>query len=398
MTIPTSQPIPEGNDRSARRRRERRQFAPPGAGQKTAFLDRLAGRAVPSFDFFLFCFIAGLILAMAALLDNPALLVLAALVTPCLTPVIGLSLATIVGSGRFFLQTLASTLLGAGLFFLGGLAGGLVSHLLPAVPLVHIPRAVEFSWPNVLLLAVGVVITTAAMVRSEAKPLIPSVALAYALYLPAGLAGFGLGRGAENLWPDGLIVFVVFLTAGILLGTLTLAAMGFKPLTLFGYTLGTTIAITSLTVLIGLSGLPAAFKAEVPVTIPTLLVLPSRTPSPTATQTLTATITPTFTPAPTLTPTHTLVPSRTPTITATLAPTPVWASVYAPSNAGALIRAEPQAGSKIVGSVLNGVLVEILPEVERAGSITWVHVRTLDGVEGWIVQSLLITATPAPAW
>ncbi len=398
MTIPTSQPIPEDNGSPARRRRERRQLAPPNASQRAAFLDRLSERSIPSFDFFVFCFLAGLVLAAAALLDSPALLVLAALVTPCLTPVTGLSLAAIVGSGRFFLLTLACTLLAAALFFLGGLAGGLAGHLLPAVPLVQIPRLVEFSWPNVLLLAVGVVLTIAGMVRSDNKPAIPSVAIAYALCLPAGLAGFGLARGVEVLWPDGLIVFAVFLTGSILLGTLTLAVLGFKPLTLFGYTLGTTIAITSLTVLIGLSGLPAAFKAEVPVTIPTFLVLPSQTPRPSPTTTLTPTITPTFTLAPTLTPTHTLVPTRTPTITATLAPTPVWASVFAPNNAGALIRSEPVSGSKIVGSVLNNVLVQILPEVEKSGSITWVHIRTLDGLEGWIVQSLLITATPAPAW
>jgi hypothetical protein len=263
---------------------------------------------------------------------------------------------------------------------------------------VHVPRVIEFSWPNVLLLVVGAVLTTYGMVRSENKPAVPSVALAYTLCLPAGLAGFGMARGDGVLWPDGLIVFAVSLTASILLGTLTLAVLGFKPLTLFGYTLGTTIAITSLTVLIGLSGLPAAFKAEVPVTIPTLLVLPSNTPRPSPTITLTPSTTPTFTPEPTLTPTHTLVPTRTSTITATLAPTPVWAAVYAPNNAGGLIRAEPRAGSKIVGSVLNNVLVQILPEVEQAGSTTWVHVRTLDGLEGWIVQSLLITATPAPAW
>jgi hypothetical protein len=117
MTIPTSQPIPEDNGSPARRRRERRQFSPSNTSQRAALLDHLAEKSIPSFDFFVFCFLGGLLLGAAALLDSPALLILAALAAPCLTPVAGLSLAAIVGSGRFFLLTLACTLLAAGLFF-----------------------------------------------------------------------------------------------------------------------------------------------------------------------------------------------------------------------------------------------------------------------------------------
>jgi uncharacterized protein YgiM (DUF1202 family) len=65
---------------------------------------------------------------------------------------------------------------------------------------------------------------------------------------------------------------------------------------------------------------------------------------------------------------------------------------------GAYIREEPRPDARIITSVLNGTLVEVLTEVVQRGSVFWVHVRTIEGVEGWIVQSLLMTATPAPNW
>jgi len=52
----------------------------------------------------------------------------------------------------------------------------------------------------------------------------------------------------------------------------------------------------------------------------------------------------------------------------------------------------------VVTSQLNGMLVEVLPEIQQDGNLTWVHVRTTDGREGWILRGLLSTATPVPNW
>jgi hypothetical protein len=40
---------------------------------------------------------------------------------------------------------------------------------------------------------------------------VPSVAIAYELYLPLAAAGFGLSSRIQNLWPDGLVIFTVYL-------------------------------------------------------------------------------------------------------------------------------------------------------------------------------------------
>lgn len=80
------------------------------------------------------------------------------------------------------------------------------------------------------------------------------------------------------------------------------------------------------------------------------------------------------------------------------APTPVWARVNAKEGDGILIRSEPSFTANLVQSLLNGTLVEVLPDVINSENVTWVKIRTVNGKEGWVVRSLLATATPAPNW
>ncbi|MEZ0395375.1 MAG: SH3 domain-containing protein, partial [Anaerolineales bacterium] len=86
---------------------------------------------------------------------------------------------------------------------------------------------------------------------------------------------------------------------------------------------------------------------------------------------------------------------RTPSPTPTPQPTPVYARVNSPLGGGAVIRSEPGSGS-VVQSLLNDTLVEVLPETQQVNNAIWVRIRTGSGVEGWILQAVLVTATPAP--
>jgi len=117
---------PDDPDRlpPARRRRARRLLAPVDANERAAFIDRVAHRASPSFDFFLFSLLAGGVIAAGFLLDSSALLLLGALAAPLMAPAVGLSLGTVIGSGRFFFRSLLGLLIGGMLVFL---IGGMLS-------------------------------------------------------------------------------------------------------------------------------------------------------------------------------------------------------------------------------------------------------------------------------
>lgn len=400
MSIPSSEPLlPEDENHlpPARRRRVRRSLLPAGGDERSAFLEQLAHQVTPGYEFFLFTFLAGVILGVAILLDSPAFYLLAVLFAPFLGPVLGLSLAVVVGSGRFFLKALGSLIIACMLIFgLCLLAGGLGKAFLPNNTLMLPVNFSLFSVPNFIVLAIGVGLANYMLVRSpRQKPLVASVAIAYELLLPLGVAGFSLSYGLPGSWVDGVIVFVVHLAWSALVGSIVLLVMGLKPANVLGYTLGSSIILISLIAVVLIMG----FMTSQPIVVATLS-------TPTQTLTLTSispaqpSATPTLTPSPippTWTPTATIQPTFTPTVTVTPQPTPVWARVNAPMGDGAIVREEPDG--KAVTSLLNGSLVQVISDpVKGNGNTLWVQVKTEKGMVGWMVQALLATATPAPGW
>lgn len=398
MSIPTSEPIlPEDETRlpPARRRRVRRQLLPPAGDERSALLHQLAHQVTPGYEFFLFALLSAVVLSLAILTDSPALYLLAILFAPFLGPVLGLSLAVVVGSGRFFLKALGSLLTASGLIFgITLFTGWLVKLIQPGLILDQPRNFMVFTVPNFVVLALGAGLANFMLVRSpRQKPLVASVAIAYELFIPLGVSGFSLGYGVPATWMDGLIVFVVHLAWAALTGAVVLFVIGLKPANLFGYTLGTSLVLISTIAFVIISGLLTT-RPVVVATQPTatITVLPSGTPSQVMPPT--QTVQP---PTPFATATSTIRPTFTPTQTVTPEPTPVWARVSAKDSDGAFVREEPNG--TVLTSLFNGSLVQVISEPVRGqGTTLWVKVRTDTGLEGWMVQALLATATPAPNW
>ncbi len=401
MSLPKTEQTPDDPQKMppARRRRARRLLLPLSATEREAFIAATAHRASPSFDFSLLSMLAGGVLAVGVLLDSPALLVLGALLAPLMSPMIGLALGTVTGSVRYFVRSLTAMAIASGLVFGIGVLTGIAAQMwLPRDFLQGLIHA-RLSWDGLIVLALGAVLTTAWLVHNGRSAAVASVALSYEIYIPVVTAGFGLGSGVTYLWPDGVVVFAIHLACAALLGAITLGILGFRPLTLFGYTMGGMVMLVAAILVIGLGGAGAAFGGQIAIPTP----LPSATP--TATQTLTPSLTPssTATPAPpTVTPspsaTATITPS--PTFTLTPSPTPVYALVNSVEGGGGIMRAEPRFSADYITSVLNGTLVVILSETPVADEDghPWQHVRLPDGREGWMLQSVLAVATPAPGW
>jgi len=394
MTLPKSEHLPNDPEKlpPARKRRARRLLAPLDAEGRTTFLADLAHRASPSFDFYLFSLAAGAVMGLGVLLDTPPLLLLGALVAPLMAPAIGLSISTVLGSARFFTRNLIGLLIGSLLAFaMGYLSGYVLTYWTPPA-LIQAGLHARLFWANFLVLALGAIFSSAALVNKKYNPAVPSVALAYELYLPLVIAGFGLKSGIPHLWPDGLVVFAIHLAWGVLFGAVTLVVLGFRPLTLFGYTVSGALTLLGIILLIGLGGAGAAVGGQI--------ALP--TPIPSATPTITPTFTPSATPPPpteTFTPTatFTLTPTvPTPTATITPSPTPLYAIILTTDGLGAVLRSDP--GGPVIRSYFDGTLLQVLPGAVEYEGNPWVRVIAPDGVEGWIMQRLLATATPAPNW
>ncbi|MGB9641462.1 MAG: DUF389 domain-containing protein, partial [Anaerolineales bacterium] len=280
-----SEQFPDDPDQlpAARRRRSRRLITPLGIDERSAFLDRLANRASPSFDFFLFSFLSGLLIGLGLVVNSSAIVVLGCIIAPLLAPMFGLSLAITVGSLRLFIQNCGGILVAAILAFLGGAISGLLIWLIH--PLGLSPNFSEsllqshFNLATLFVLIISSGLLALIFSHPEKDARLISVALAYSLYPPLSASGLGLVAAIPHAFPDGIFVFVVYLSVSIIIGVLILGILGFRPPTPFGYTLGGTVALLLVVVLIGISGTGTAITRHLGLPTP----IPSLTPTPTLT-------------------------------------------------------------------------------------------------------------------
>lgn len=430
--IPTAAGEPSLPGPMARRRvrRRRGQLSIPADAQgRSALLSALARRAYPSYELFTRAALCGTILAIGFTLDSQALLLFGILLAPILSPWVGLLLATITGSIRFFVDTLMALLLSAAVvLLLGTLAGLIAKSLLPHTfneAYVHS----RLWWPDLAVLALAAAMLTVSFARSEAKPFVPSAVLAYEFFLPLGAAGFGLGSGLPEIWPQGVLVFLVHFGWAGMFGLLTLVALHLVPTNLKAFLFSAAVALLLLVILVVLmtggtwmlnpspSSAAATQAAPVPSALPVASgagspiqptsVLQGETSTSTATPESTpaalfvgATLTPTIaspTTTPTIQPTLTPAPAS-PTVILTIEPTSVYALIHASQGGGAVLRETP--GGKGLTVLDNFEYVQLLTETQDVSGFTWVHViSTHNGVrlEGWVAQPYLeVPASPTP--
>jgi hypothetical protein len=390
MNLSDPQDPEEIQNSRARRRRARRQVIEPlTPDEKSNYIDEVAKRASPSFDFFLFSLVAGLVMGVGYLLDSPHLLIAGALIAPLMSPLVGVGLGTVLGSAPYFGRSIGGFLLGSLLVFLAGALAGLAGRIWMPLNLMQVHVYTQLTVPPCIVVGAGAVLTTATLVKQRFNPAIPSVALAYGLYLPLSAAGFGMGSGLTSLVADGLVLFAIYMAWVTLLMAAASGVMGFRPYSLFGYSIGGVIALVGIILVIGFSGAGAVLGGQ--IALPTSP--PSVTPSLAPTKTLTATPAP---PTASFTPSLTSTQTLTPTITSTPTATPVEALVKVNEEYGAVVRDKPDGN--IISTLFNGSVVIMLGDTAGGnGGRTWAHVYSLENQkEGWVLRSLLVTATPAP--
>jgi hypothetical protein len=442
-TEPTPEPTPPPRRdaaamRGRRRRATRREMFPADAEGQAALINDLSRRAYPSIELFVFSLVCGAIIGLGFLLDSQAVLLLGILITPLMTPWVGFLLAVLTGSPRFLFETLMALFVSAVIVFIGGLLTGFAARLFLPITLSNVFIHARLWIPELAVLAIGAVTLVASFARSENKPFLPSVIIAYAFYLPINAGGFGLGSGVAGIWPQGILVFIAHFALASVLGLLTLFAIRLRPTARGIIFSGITLLLFAgiLVVLMG-SGFPspAPVVAATSTPLPTLTVdptpIPSLTPSltatttgsptasktptlsltasvtptvgtvtvtSTATETTTATITATNSASPTpSTPTATVPVTASSTVTLTSEPLLISGKVSASEGGGANLRQTPNG--KYLMTLDNGTVVEIYPDFKQVNGVDWLHVivtRNGQRVEGWLLESVVSYATPEP--
>jgi hypothetical protein len=395
-----------------RRRRVRHLEVPKDAEGQSALIASLARRAYPSYELFIYALFCGAVLGLGFLLDSQAILLFGILLAPLMTPWVGMLLAIVTGSIRFFFETLVALLISAALIFISALLAGFAARIF--LPLTFNNAFIHSHlWrPELVILTFGAILLTTSFVRSEERPFLPSVLIAYAFFLPLSAGAFGLGSGVPGIWPFGFLVFLVHLGLATVFGLLTLFVLRFKPSMgglIFSILLGLIIIVA---VWVALTGSAPVSANEAAVLEPAQAIASNPTVELVSTQMASSTPLPlsdtprvdTATPSPAVTPVpltlaFTLPATQTPTVTLTIEPTPIYAKINANEGGGANLRKMPNG--KFLATLDNGALVEVLPDIQEVTGVTWAHVvATKNGIriEGWILQSVLVTATPVVNW
>lgn len=418
----TQPPRPDPESRisaRARRRRARRTFFPKDAHGRAAVMAALAKRTYPSYELFIYSLVCGAVLGVGYIFDSYGVLLLGILFAPLMAPWVGFVLSIISGTPRLFVQTFAGLLVSALLVFGASALAGMASRLI----LPHTFNAAftlsRLWWPDLIVMALGAVLLTVSFVRSESKPYLPSVVVAYELFMPLSASGFGLGNGVGDLWPHGVLAFVVQLAWATILGLITLAVLRFRPLSGLGYVFALGVSVVVIMTLFWLINSPQPAEptagAALPAATLTLEPLPSEVasitanpsvtsvaPSPTGNEStpeeISQTTDGTVTPVP-LTLDVTLPVTETRTSTPEPEPTPIYAVIRAREGGGAYIRRVP--GGNVLATLGNGEIVQVLPETQDHNGVLWIHIVAMRNdirVEGWIIQSVLETTTPVPNW
>ena len=373
-----------------RKRPNRPVITRPDVSELGQRFENMAYRAAPTFDFFLFSLIAGLILGVGYLFDAPAVLLVGLIIIPVLAPWVGAVLATVTGESAFFRQTIGGFTTALVMVFITGLLAGFISRILGTLSATQALLHAQLSIFDLLLVGGGTVALTIAFVQAEEKPLfLTSLLVAYEIYLPVSAIGFGLGSGVENIWPQALVVLAAHLAVSAVLALLVFYYMGFRPLDVTGYLMPGAIALGSLAVVAFALAWGGSVRIFQPVGTP---VGPKTTPA-------TLVLQPTFTSSPQPTPTETKL-VLTPTITETSGPTAIPTPVYGRvGKRGAYLMDEP--GGTAITTLDQGYLVEFLPDSPSSlEGTTWVRVKvktTTRDMVGWVRLDFVVTATPGPA-
>ncbi len=375
------------------------QFGPTGFN---GFLDQLGRRLEINVETFLVGAISLLLISLALLLDKLPLFVLAILITPIVSPILGLAFGFNLGSFKFLKIGLFSLLLNFVSYFIVGGFSGFIARQFPEREFVIWQYFIEFNWSGLLLLFIGVLIMVSTIIRNPRQAsLVANVALAYSFYLPLVSSGFAYGLGLQPIFITGIISFLQYFGLAIVFGVGILFAYKIRPVSLKN-----SWGIASLIILMAIAGvlffrpdiiqkakevIPEAENLMVIENTSLNQITPSQ-PTRTGTQSISA--------VEQEKPTEilTIIPTSTPTITLTPLPSIIWAEVRSPVGDGANIRAEPGFDARIVRTVLNGTAVQVLGETEVIDGATWVHIQFIDQVDGWIVRSLIVSATPEPEW
>jgi len=213
--------------------RLRKFIHPPAKEQRNLIIEDVTDSASPGFDFFLLVVLSCSIATMGLITNSPAVIIGAMLVAPLMSPIVGLGLASILGSGKLAESAISALVRGALLAVLLSTVMTWVNRNLPFVVLQELPdEIVARTHPSPIDLVValaGGLAAAYAMTRPNLSAALPGVAIATALMPPLCTVGVGLALERWDVAGGAALLFVTNAITIAFAAALVFFLQGFAP-------------------------------------------------------------------------------------------------------------------------------------------------------------------------
>jgi len=206
---------------------------PLSSERRTEVLEQLSQASSPSFDFFVLVILSTSIATFGLITDSAAVVIGAMLVAPLMSPILGLSLASVAGENRVFERASIALIRGILLaVFLSTLIGWIAQALPFDVFQTLSHEILARTHPTLFDLGIalaGGAAAAYALAQPNISAALPGVAIATALVPPLCTVGIGISLQRLDIVLGASLLFITNLVTISFAGILVFAALGFRP-------------------------------------------------------------------------------------------------------------------------------------------------------------------------
>lgn len=387
MSIPTTESQPDGFHRAPvnQPRQVRKALRSASPKRIADYIDDLYRRNQLNSAFIWQLLISLVLLAAGLLADLPLLVLLAAVVAPLFSPMIGIVIATLKPSGRHLGRSLLFLIVAILSFFGVGYLIFLINQNAISVEGLKSFFVLNNGWLEWLVLAVTSIFSVYLFLyRSNGYVVLPSAVFVYLIFIPICLAGFFFAKGDQSLSLQMLSLSSARFFVSLIVMSIVAWIDGLSPKASLGWI---TFAVI---LMLAVFGVVENYANQILATIPepeeekVSLILPIETTPSSTLAPETATLMPTM-PAK-ASPTALAKPTET--------AEPVIKQATVNSESGVLVRQSPSTSAVIVTYINNGQQLTLVGEQANADGMVWERVIAPDGKEGWVGARFLVEVNP----
>jgi uncharacterized hydrophobic protein (TIGR00271 family) len=202
--------------------------------RRSEVLQELELASSPASSFFALTVLSCIVATFGLITDSASAIIGAMLIAPLMSPILGLSVASVAGRQQMFRRALLALFEGAILAISLAAVLAWLAEILPFDVLADLPREVTArTRPTPFDLGValaGGAAAAYALAHPKLSAALPGVAIATALMPPLCTVGIGIALDQTGVWAGALLLFATNFVAIAFAGIAVFAALGFRPI------------------------------------------------------------------------------------------------------------------------------------------------------------------------